>query len=132
MKSPKYWKPWFIENSRFPIWLSKLAPIEINAITLGPWVISRSTLSEKTKRHETIHYQQYLELGFIGFWIIYVWDYFIGLARHGDGRLAYYNIRFEQEAYKYDTDEDYLEVRKRYKWWSMKEDKNGDDQTNRV
>lgn len=132
MKKIRFWAPWFIENSRIPIWLSKVAPIEINAITLGPFVISRSKMSEKTKRHETIHYQQYLELGFVGFWFIYVWDYFKGILKYNDGAFAYYNIRLEMEAYKHETDEDYLEVRKRYKWWSMKEGNDGNDQTNRV
>ena len=58
----KHWKPLFIENSKIPVWLSYIAPIDISAITLGPIVISRDEMSEITKRHETIHYQQYLEL----------------------------------------------------------------------
>ena len=56
----RLWKPWFIENSKIPVWLSYIAPIDIGAITLGPIVISRHEMSEATKRHETIHYQQYL------------------------------------------------------------------------
>jgi hypothetical protein len=63
---------------------------------------------------------------------LYLWDYFKGFLKYGDGAMAYYNIRFEMEAYKYDTDEDYLEVRKRYKWWSMKEDNDGNNKINRV
>ncbi len=51
-------KPIFIENSKIPVWLSKLAPIEISAITLGPIVLSRGKISEKTKLHETIHFMQ--------------------------------------------------------------------------
>ena len=68
----KHWKPWFIENSKIPVWLSYVAPIDINAITLGPVVISRDEMSEQTKRHETIHFQQYLELLFVGFVVLYV------------------------------------------------------------
>jgi hypothetical protein len=56
------WKPIFVENSKIPIWLSKIAPIEIGAITLGFIVFSRGEISERTKRHETIHFQQFLEL----------------------------------------------------------------------
>ena len=67
--------PIFIENSKIPVWLSKFAPINIWAITLGPVVICRGVLSEKTKRHETIHYMQYKELWFIGFLLIYLWDF---------------------------------------------------------
>ena len=67
----KNWKPLFIENSKIPVWLSKISPIEIWAITLGPIILSREEMNEQTKRHETIHFQQYLELLFIGFIILY-------------------------------------------------------------
>ena len=49
----KLWKPLFIENSKIPVWLSYIAPIDIGAITLGPIVISRDEMSKATKRHET-------------------------------------------------------------------------------
>ena len=132
MKKPRFWQPWFFENSSLPRWLSIIAPITIGAIILGPFVFSRETMSEKTKRHETIHYQQYLELGFIGFWIIYLWDYLKGFWKYKNGKMAYYNIRFEMEAYRNDLDKDYLKNRKRYCWWHMREDSDGYDQTNRV
>jgi len=112
----KHWKPILIENSRFPFWLSKLAPIEIYAITLGPVVISTGEMSEQTKRHETIHYQQYLETGFVGFLLIYLWDYILGYARYKNGAVAYSKLRAEIEAYGNDKDETYLENRIRWKW----------------
>ena len=61
------WKPWFFENSKIPVWLSKITPIEINAITLFFFVFSRGELSDRTKRHETIHFQQFLETAVVGF-----------------------------------------------------------------
>lgn len=111
-------KPFFFENSKVPVWLSKLAPIEINAITLGPFVFSRSVLSEKTKRHETIHYQQYIELLFIGFLLIYIYDFLYAaiIKRKGFTRDSYLAIRFEQEAWQCDDYEDYLETRTRFAW----------------
>ena len=111
-------KPFFFENSKVPVWLSKLAPIEINAITLGPFVFSRSVLSEKTKRHETIHYQQYIELLFIGFLLIYIYDFLYAaiIKRKGFTRDSYLAIRFEQEAWQCDDYEDYLEARTRFAW----------------
>ncbi len=111
-------KPFFFENSRVPVWLSKLAPIEINAITLGPLVFSRGVLSEKTKRHETIHYQQYIELMFIGFLFIYLFDYLYSAIVKGKGftRESYLAIRFEQEAWHCDDFENYLESRERFAW----------------
>lgn len=125
----KNWKPIFIENSRIPVYLSKLAPIEIYAITLGPIVISRGEMNEQTKRHETIHYQQYLETGFIGFLLIYLWDYIRGYARYKDGAIAYRSLRAETEAYENDQDETYLSNRVRWQWLkrstvSNKEDSN--------
>ena len=51
-------KPYFIENSKIPVILSKVAPIEIWAISFGLWVWCRGEISDETKRHETIHFQQ--------------------------------------------------------------------------
>lgn len=112
----KSWKPYFIENSKLPVWLSYLAPIDIGAITLGPIVISRGEMSEITKNHETIHYQQYLETLFIGFLLIYLYDYIRGLIVHQDGRAAYFSLRAEKEAYAMHENMDYCEVRTRWKW----------------
>ena len=110
------WKPIFIENSRIPVWLSYLAPIDISAITLGPIVISRNEMSERTKNHETIHFQQYLETLFIGFLILYLWDWILGLIKYRDGKMAYFMIRAEQEAYQNDSNLEYLATRKRWSW----------------
>jgi hypothetical protein len=111
-------KPFFFENSRVPVWLSKVAPIEISAITLGPFVFSRGVLSEKTKRHETIHYRQYLELLFIGFLVIYLFDFLYAaiIKRKGFTRDSYLAIRFEQEAWQCDDYINYLDTREHYAW----------------
>ena len=111
------WKPIYIENSRILAWLSYLAPIKIQAITLGVIVISRNEMSEVTKNHETIHFQQYLETLFLGFLILYFWDWFIGLVKYRDGQKAYLSIRAEQEAYKNQENLEYLSTdRKRWRW----------------
>ena len=112
----RFWKPWFIENSKIPVWLSYVAPIDIGAITLGPIVISRHEMSEVTKRHETIHYQQYLELAFIGFIILYLVWWAFNLIKGQKGDEAYMNIPFEKEAYANDDNPVYLLNRKRYAW----------------
>lgn len=114
----KHWKPIFIENSRIPVWLSKVAPIEINAITLFCFVLSRGEISERTRRHETIHFQQYLEMFIIGFLLIYFLDFlYLALIRKkGFSRDSYLAIRFEQEAHENDDFINYLDNRKRYAW----------------
>ena len=110
--------PIFIENSKIPVWLSKIAPININAITLGPIVLSRGVLSERVKRHETIHFMQYKELYFIGFLIIYLYDYLYTalIKKKGFTRESYLSIRFEQEAYDNDHNLEYLDNRKSCAW----------------
>jgi len=118
--SMREWKPKFIENSKIPVWLSYVSPINIGAITLGPIVISRDEMSESTKRHETIHFQQYLEMLFIGFLILYPLYWIINVCRGMGGSEAYYNIPFEIEAYANQDSTDYLLNRKRYTWIKMK------------
>jgi len=112
----RHWKPLFFENSKVPVWLSKITPIEINAITLFCFVFSRGKIAERTKRHETIHFQQFLETLVIGFIVIYYLDYLYRLVKYQDGKKAYRMICFEQEAHDNDDSEDYLERRKRYAW----------------
>ena len=114
-------RPWFFENSRIPIWLSYLAPIDIGAITIGPFVFSRGEMSETTKNHEAIHWQQYIETGIVGFVILYYWYWFINLLKYRDGKRAYYEIPFEREAYLHDWNLNYLQTRKRFTWWRLEE-----------
>ena len=109
-------RPIFIQNSRVPVWLSKVAPITIGAITLGFIVFSRGKMDERTKNHERIHFQQFLETLFIGFILLYIWDYFWCYMRYSDGKVAYRYIRAEQEAYDHDHDQQYVYTRKRWSW----------------
>lgn len=109
-------KPIFYENSSVPIWLSKIAPINVWANSFAIWVWCRGELSEKTKRHETIHFQQQIECLFVGQWILYGLSWLAGYIRYGNGRDAYFNNVFEREAYDCDQDETYLENRPRFAW----------------
>jgi hypothetical protein len=127
------WKPIFIENSRVPVWLSKVAPLNIGAITMFFVVFARGEVDDTTRRHETIHFQQTLEMFLFGMIIVYVWDYLYGLIRYfhnWQGQLsirgheftsaankAYHRIRAEQEAYMAEDDPEYLSIgRRRYAW----------------
>jgi hypothetical protein len=112
----KNWKPIFVENSKIPVWLSKLAPININAISFGFGVWSRGEMDERVRRHETIHFQQQLELLFIGQWALYLFYYLKGLIKYKAGPIAYRESPFEREAYRNEHDENYLKNRKRYSW----------------
>jgi hypothetical protein len=112
----KNWKPLFFENSKVPVWLSYLSPIDIGAITLFFLVFSRDEMSEETKRHETIHFQQMLETFVIGFLALYLWDYIKGYLKYRSGKVAYFSIRAEQEAHHRASHATYTESRKRYRW----------------
>jgi len=120
MKPTKEWEPKFYSNSKVPVWLSKLSPINIWAISFGCWVWCRGDLEQRaqrgTKRHETIHFQQQIELLFVGQWILYVLFYLIGLLRYRDGPTAYRENPFEREAYANDAYTNYLSTRNRFSW----------------
>jgi hypothetical protein len=112
----RLWKPKFIEYSRVPVWLSKISPITIWAIAIGPFVWCRGKLSEVDKVHETVHFQQQIELLFIGQWILYGLFYLIGLIRYRSGSVAYRESPFEREAYANQSQLDYLLKRNRFSW----------------
>jgi hypothetical protein len=120
MKNTKLWTPWFFENSKLPIWLSKIAPIEIWALSIGAWVWCRGELTDEVRRHETVHYQQQLELLFIGQWLCYGICWLIGFVKYRSGAKAYQQNPFEQEAYELDGDPNGLISRKRYGWIKYK------------
>lgn len=109
-------RPIFVERSFIPKLLSFFAPIEIGAITLGFVVFSRSDMSESTKRHETIHFQQYLETLFVGFLILYFYDYARSRIKGISGSESYRAIRAEKEAYENQDNLNYLANRTRWKW----------------
>lgn len=109
--------PYYFEYSRLPRLLSKIAPITINAITLGPFIFSRGKMSQNTKQHEAIHWEQQKELLIIGFLLVYLYDYLHNRFVIGmEGRKAYRYSRAEIEAYNNEYLQDYLETRKRYAW----------------
>ena len=113
-------RPWVFENSRLPIWLSKFAPIEVWAFSIGPVVCCRGVMNDNTRRHECIHYHQQLEMLFIGQWICYGLFWLKGLwtyRKHADrGAKAYRENPFEREAYDKQDVEDYFSHRKLYSW----------------
>ena len=108
--------PIFIENSKLPVWLSKVAPINVYAFSFAVWVVCKGVMSDRTRRHETIHYKQQLEMLFIFQWIFYGLFHLVNLVRYRDGRAAYYENPFEREAYANDEDVDYLQNRKHFAW----------------
>ena len=106
--------PFIIKNSKIPKIMSVF--INVYAITLWPFIFIRDEGNEKTIRHEKIHIRQYNELLVIGFLILYLFDWIVGLIKYRDSSIAYLNIRFEQEAYENQDDLHYLDNRKMFAW----------------
>ena len=90
--------------------------IDVYAITIFPFIISREEMDENTLNHETIHIHQQRELLVIPFYLLYAFYYFKGLIKYKDKQQAYFMIPFEQEAYSNDQDLDYLKARKWFAW----------------
>lgn len=106
-----------IQNSKVPVWLSYLAPIEIHAFSFGPFIWCRGIFSTRLRNHETIHWRQQLECLFIGHWILYILMFLWMLIEYrGNMRAAYINNPFERECYANDIDPHYLESRKLFSW----------------
>lgn len=62
--------------------------------------------------HEKIHLRQQLELGLLFFYIWYLAEYLWYLIKYKSHIKAYYQIRFEREAYQNENNIAYLENRK--------------------
>ena len=90
--------------------------IDVGAITLFPFIISREKMSDVTLNHEKIHIKQQAELLIIGFYALYISYWCIALAKGLRGDEAYHAIPFEIEAYAEQDNEHYLTERKRFAW----------------
>ena len=107
-------KPIIIQNSKIPVYLSIF--INIYAITLFPFIISRDEMSDVTINHEKIHIEQQRELLVVFFYILYIWYWLMGKVKGMNNHDAYMNIPFEREAYTQMYDENYLDNRERHAW----------------
>lgn len=87
------------------------------AINLFGVIFARKELNTVTINHEKIHTAQMKELGYILFYIIYLFEFIIGILKYGNNYEAYMGISFEKEAYKYQYDSNYLNTRKHYSQW---------------
>ncbi len=104
-----------IVTSKF---LTKMLSIVISvyAITLFPFIILSEEVDEYTMNHELIHFEQQKELFVVGFYVLYVYDFIKGVIKYNNKDMAYYMIRFEQEAYNYESDLGYIVDREKNAW----------------
>lgn len=73
-------------------------------------------VSDRTLRHEAIHTAQMRETGYVGFYVLYLFEWLYRWARLRDAHAAYRSIRFEREAYAHQDEPDYLAYRRPYAW----------------
>lgn len=92
------------------------------AINLFGLIIKRADciLGEQGVRHEQIHTAQMKEMLYIFFYIWYAIEWLLNLLNYWSFRKAYYNIRFEKEAFFYESEIDYLRKRPSYNWLRTK------------
>jgi len=90
--------------------------VVVNAIAVYPFLIVRDNLNEIQMNHELIHFEQQKELYVIGFYALYVYDFFKGVIRYKDKTQAYRMIRFEQEAYDNELNLGYVVDRNKHAW----------------
>ena len=107
-------RPIIIQNSNIPKYLSIF--INIYAITLYPFIISRGEMDDVVLNHEKIHLAQQRELWIIGFYLLYVYYWLRGKWKGSTSMGAYLDIPFEVEAYKNEGNRYYLVARKKHAW----------------
>ena len=66
--------------------------------------------------HERIHIRQQVESLVLPFYAIYLIEFGIGIIKYRNRMKAYMNISFEKEAYKNDSDFNYLKKRRFWTW----------------
>ncbi|MFJ1473560.1 hypothetical protein ACILE9_04780 [Capnocytophaga cynodegmi] len=92
-----------------------LVPKGYSGITLFPFIFvnDKKTLENPYfLNHERIHLQQQKELLILPFYIWYAIDFIVKLFKYKKWEIAYKNIIFEREAYKNETNLNYLKERK--------------------
>lgn len=103
---------------RFKGFLLHTTFLRVDGMALFPFILSRrKTPSRYFLNHERIHLRQQIELGLVIFYLWYLVEYLIRLARYRKHYLAYLHISFEREAYTHERDLGYLEKRRFCAWW---------------
>lgn len=92
-------------------------------INLFGWYFVRKgkTLSYIDINHEDIHTAQMKETLYVGFYLMYVFEWLVRIFGKGN---AYRSVSFEREAYDNQVDLWYLTNRRHYAWWGYVRKKN--------
>ena len=88
-----------------------LVPKGYTGITIFPFIfLKRKSFKADMSliNHEKIHLRQQIELLIIPFYIFYGIEFLVRLLQYKNWHIAYRNISFEREAYRNETNLDYL------------------------
>lgn len=89
-----------------------------HAITLFPVVFYRDgELSQEEVRHETVHLWQQAMLLVVGFYVLYLFFWVVGLIRYRDTNKAYRTIPFERSAYQLESRKELTPWEMGWGWW---------------
>lgn len=86
------------------------------AINLFGFIFSLRDLDPIEINHELIHSEQQKELLYLPFFIWYGIEWLLLYFKYKNWTQAYFHIRFEEEAYKHESNLNYIKKRKRYKY----------------
>lgn len=86
------------------------------AINLFGFLFAKGPCNTIIINHEKIHTRQMQEMGFLVFYIIYIFEWLWKLILYRNSYKAYENISFEREAYHNQNNLNYLSNRKFYSW----------------
>ena len=100
-------------------WLVKLiTPKNVIGITLAPFGIylrADRIDDQRLINHESIHWEQQVEMLILPFYVWYVIEWLIKLIEYG--KKSYRNLSFEREAKHGQYDQNYLAKRQLYSWF---------------
>ena len=91
-----------------------LLPKGYNGLAIYPLMVLKNKalkLNKVVLNHERIHLRQQIELLIIPFYLWYITEFVILIIKYKNWNLAYRNISFEKEAYRNESDFNYLENR---------------------
>ncbi|RVU01314.1 hypothetical protein EOD41_04940 [Mucilaginibacter limnophilus] len=93
--------------------------LKVSGMALFPFILVSKEKDRNNKvliHHETIHMKQQAELLVIPFYLLYLINYLINLAKYREHNKAYLNIVFEREAYANERNFDYTKTRGLWFW----------------
>ena len=114
-------KPIVIEDSKLIYLINKVYNNRLLGLSVYPFIFLKDTKKENDNistiyNHELIHHLQSEETLVICFPLISLTHFIYNLCKFRNMKKAYLNICFEKEAYKYMSDLDYINNRKRFAW----------------